>query len=52
MAALCRTSADVAGWLKIQRMRVFLLAVTTERTNQWATAELRQWSAHSPWRLQ
>ena len=24
----------------------------SERTNDWATAELKNWSAHSPWRLQ
>jgi predicted CXXCH cytochrome family protein len=24
----------------------------TERTNQWASEQLRQWSAHSPWRLE
>jgi predicted CXXCH cytochrome family protein len=23
----------------------------TDRTNEWATAELRQWSPHSPWRV-
>jgi predicted CXXCH cytochrome family protein len=24
----------------------------TDRTNAWASGELRQWSAHSPWRLE